>query len=209
MKIKIGSLHYCKLQILALFILSLSVSAGEFERRENPNLDFVYVRKGSDFSTYTSVMIDPISVWYPVDTAPPTEKKDEARENLSKAQTLFKKLIREELDEQHSISESAGDNTLRIHVEFIDLRSISTVEQIPEYVATKKFKTAPGHITLVAELSDSLSGQVLARIADLGRKQSHGGSTEVDWQAIEFDLRNWARIFADWFDKIHPHDDLD
>ncbi len=96
---------------------------------------------------------------------------------------------------------------MRLHVEFIDLRSVKSAEQIPEYVATKKFKTAPGHITLVAELSDSVSGQVLARVADLGKKQSSGGSTEIDWQAIEFDLRNWAGIFAAWFDKIHPHDD--
>ncbi|NKB37696.1 MAG: DUF3313 family protein [Gammaproteobacteria bacterium] len=151
--------------------------------------------------------MDPISVWFPIDKAPPTDKKSEARENLNKAQSLFRKLIREELDEHHNISETASENTLRLHVEFIDLRSVKSAEQIPEYVATKKFKTAPGHITLVAELSDSVSGQVLARVADLGKKQSSGGSTEIDWQAIEFDLRNWAGIFAAWFDKIHPHDD--
>jgi membrane peptidoglycan carboxypeptidase len=207
MTIKTSFIRYSLISILIQFAISLSISADEFERRANPDLDFVYVKKDIDFSSYSSITIDPISVWFPIDKAPPTEKKSEAKENLSKAQTLFRKLIREELDNRHNISEAAAENTLRIHVEFIDLRSVKNAEEIPEYVATKKFKTAPGHITLVAELSDSMNGEVLARVADLGRKQSSGGSTEIDWQAIEFDLRNWARIFAAWFDKIHPHED--
>ena len=193
------------------FLLSLAATteifATDFEQRENAELDFVFVRKNSDFSSYRAVTVSPISVWYPVDTAPPGDREEEARGNLEKAQTLFRKLLSEALDKDHELSETAGKKILKLHVEFIDLRSIEEYEQIPEYVASKKFRTKPGYITMVAELSDSASGVVLARVADLGKKKSSGTGTDVDWEAIEFDLRNWVSIFADWFNQIHPHDE--
>ena len=186
-------------------VSTLHVTAADFEQRENAELDFVYVRKNSDFSSYRAVTVSPISVWYPVDTAPPGDKSEEARKNLEKAQSLFRKLLSEALDREHNISETVGNDVLKLHVEFIDLRSIEKYDQIPEYVANKKFRTKPGYITMVAELSDSHSATVLARVADLGKRQSSGSGTDVDWEAIEYDLRRWVSLFADWFNKIHPH----
>ena len=74
---------------------------------------------------------------------------------------------------------------------------------IPADFPRKIFGAKAGHITLVVELIDSRSGEVLARAADLGKNESRGGNGVVDWDAIEADFRYWADILRTWLDKVH------
>jgi hypothetical protein len=189
--------------IFILFAGCESNSVEVYEYQNESRLDHVYFRKGVDFSPYRSILIDPVSVWYPDASAPRAENVEKAKSNLARGQTLFKEMIDDVLDDIYPLTDKPGADVLRIHAEFVDLRSIPVGGAIPSEFSGKKFRTRPGHITLVVELHDSLSGEVLARAADLGNSESRGGDGEVDWDAIESDFRHWAMILRDWLDKVH------
>ena len=190
--------------VVILLVTACGTSSVEvYEYQNESRVDHAYVKKGAEFSGYDSILIDPISVWYPDSGAPRQENVPKARSNLARGQELFKQLIDEALDDVYPLAEAPGAGVLRFHAEFVDLRSIPPGGAVPEEFARKRFRTKPGHITLVVELLDSRSGEVLARVADLGKSESSGGDGVVDWEAIESDFRYWARLLRDWLDGVH------
>lgn len=184
----------------ALLVLSACTSVEVYEYQNDSRADDVYLKQGVDFSRYDSVQIRAISVWYPNKAAHPDENV--AAENLARAQNLFKQVISEELGENYEVVDHPARDTLWLHVEFVDLRSLKLGDPVPAEVSRKEFRTQAGHITLVAELRDSVSEEVLARAADLGRR-SQGGQDIVEWDEIEADFRKWAVMLREWMDDIH------
>jgi len=180
-----------------------SSSVEVYEYQNESRLDHVYLKKGVDFSGYKSILIDAVSVWYPDVSAPSPENAAKAKSNLARGQALFKQMIDDALDDVYPLTDMPGANVLRIHAEFVDLRSIPPGGAIPSDFTRKKFRTEAGHITLVVELIDSRSGEVLGRAADLGKSESRGGDGVVDWDAIEADFRYWADIIRTRLDRVH------
>ena len=187
----------------ALFLLSCSTTTKVYQYKYDSTLDEVFVKQGADFSPYTAVMVDQISVWYPDEYAPTPENASRVEENLAKAQELFRDAVRDALSDRFTISDVAGANVLRLSVEFVDLRAAEGKENIPSELNRNEFKTSPGHITMIGQLLDSTTGEQLARAADLGKKQSAGGNGKVDWDAIASDFDYWASVFAAWMDTVH------
>jgi len=165
-------------------------------------LDEVYFKEGVDFSKYHQIMIDDISVWRP--SAHVLSKEDAviARANLAKAQDLFRKTVSDAVADRYPITTRAGADVLRVQVEFIDLRALAPGEELPTDLNRLRFRTQPGHITMIARLLDSRSGEQLARAADLGKQESRGSYTLVDWEAIASDFDYWARVFRSWLDRM-------
>jgi len=186
--------------LMVLLFLSACASVDVYEYQNDSRADDVYIKQGVDFSRYNSVQIRAISVWYPNDAAHPDENV--SGRNIAKAQNLFKQVMIDELGDNYKVVDQPARDALWLHVEFIDLRSLNPGDPIPAEVRGKKFRTQAGHITLVAELRDSVSEEVLARAADLGR-QSQGGPGIVEWDKIEADFRKWAVMLRDWMDDIH------
>lgn len=186
--------------IPALLLLSACTTVDVYEYQNESRADVVYIKQGVDFSRYNSVQIRAISVWYPNDAAHPDENV--SGRNIAKAQNLFKQVMIDELGDNYKVVDRPARDALWLHVEFVDLRSLNPGDPIPAEVRGKKFRTQAGHITLVAELRDSVSEEVLARAADLGR-QSQGGPGIVEWDEIEADFRKWAVMLREWMDDIH------
>jgi hypothetical protein len=189
--------------IASLFLMSCSTTTNVYQYKYDSTLDEVFVKQGADFSQYTAVMVDQISVWYPDEYAPSPENAARVEKNLAKAQDLFKSSVKDALSDRFTISEVAGENVLRLNVEFVDLRAAPDEENVPAELTRYEFKTRPGHITMIGQLLDSNTGEQLARAADLGQKQSVGGSGKVDWDAIASDFEYWASVFAAWMDTVH------
>ncbi len=193
--------------ITALFytlIFNLNSQAAEvFEHQKDSRLDHVYLKKGVDFSRYKSVMIDAISVWYPTASKPSKENLPKAESNLAEAQELFRQMIADALADEYPVTDKPGKDVLRIHAEFVDLRSIPPGGLIPSEFSSKKFEVKAVNITLVSQLRDSRSDKILARVADLGKYESSGGDGVVDWDAIKADFQYWAKILRTWMDEVH------
>ncbi|RLA24898.1 MAG: hypothetical protein DRR11_21315, partial [Gammaproteobacteria bacterium] len=65
-----------------------------------------------------------------------------------------------------------------------------------------------GHLTFFMELSDSLSGEVLARAADKEKDTGPVGvvtTTQRDWERTTVAAEYWARLFRDFLDKNLGH----
>jgi len=189
--------------LLALMTASCASKVEVYDYQPEARVDEAFIRQGADFSRYNAVLIDSISVWYPTENAPSEENAPVAAANLEKAEQLFKQVIQQSLEGGYQLADKAAADVLRIQVEFVDLRSIPNGGFIPLDIQAKKFKTAPGHITLVSELQDSKSGEVLARVADMGDEESKGGDGVVDWDAIEADFRVWGKMLRGWLDEVH------
>ena len=188
---------------LVLIVSACASKVEVFDYQPEARVDEAFIRQGADFSGYDAILIDSISVWYPNEAAPSPENADRAAANLERAENLFKQVIQDAIQEGYRLADKPGKDVLRFHVEFLDLRSIPAGGFVPLDIQQKKFKKAPGHITLVAELQDSKSGEVLARVADMGEKESKGGDGVVDWDAIEADFRVWGQMLRTWMDEVH------
>ncbi len=172
-----------------------------YQYQYDSKLDDVFIKQGVDFSHYTAVMIDEVSVWYPDEFAPSPENAEKAKSNLAKAQVLFRETIGNALSDRYALSDKPGKDVLRVHVEFVDLRAARHDSDVPGDLARYEFKTKPGHITMIGQLFDSRSGEQLARAADLGKRQSVGGNGQVDWNAIASDFEYWASVFSTWMES--------
>ena len=174
-----------------------------YQYKYDSKFDEVFIKQGVDFRKYQSVMIESVSVWYPAEHAPSPENVELARANLAQAQELFLETLNRALSDRYRITDRKGKNVLRVRVEFIDLRAVPIDGPVPRELDRFSFKTRPGHITMIARLLDSQSGEQLARAADLGKRASAGGEAEVDWEAIASDFDYWATVFRGWLDQVN------
>jgi hypothetical protein len=172
-----------------------------YEYKSDFLLDHVFVKKGADFSRYQSIIFDEVSVWYPKDDRPSPEKIASVRANLAMTQEIFYSTLSSALADRYTIRTKPAKNTLRLEVQFIDLRALAPGSPVPADLARYVFRTQPGHITMVARLFDAKTGDLLARVADLGKRASAGGEAVVDWEAIASDIDYWARVFRAWLDQ--------
>jgi hypothetical protein len=168
-----------------------------YEYQYDSILDEVFVAQDVDFTRYHSVIVDPISVWYPEKYTPSPENLRKVTENLDRAQYLFRETIIHSLSDRFTVVDQPGDGVLRLHVEFVDLRAAQRDEDVPGDLERFQFNTRAGHITMVGQLMDSRTGMQLARAADLG-SQSVGGEGRVDWNTIGSDFKYWANVFSAW-----------
>jgi hypothetical protein len=189
--------------LLSAALLAACSTVEVYQHQNKSSLDDVFIKQGADFSGYTAVIIDDVSVWYPDEYTPSAENADKAKANLARAQILFKETIARSLSERYPVTDQAGRNVLRVHVEFVDLRALREGAAVPSELSRYDFNTRPGHITMIAQLFDSRSGERLARAADLGKQESVGGDGLVDWDAIAADFEYWAEIFSAWMDQMH------
>ncbi|NNE04330.1 MAG: DUF3313 family protein [Xanthomonadales bacterium] len=189
--------------VLLSAVVACSGTINVYKYQYDTTLDEVYLKDGVDFGRYQSVMIDGISVWRPSAHVLSPEDAVTARANLAKAQDLFFSSVGNALSDRYAVVKAAGKNVLRVQVEFIDLRALAPGEDLPADLDRLRVRTKPGHITMIARLLDSRSGEVLARAADLGKREAFGTYTLIDWEAIASDFDYWALVFRGWLDQMH------
>lgn len=189
--------------VLLLALTACSRTINVYRYQYDSTLDEVYLKDGVDFSRYSAVMIDGISVWRPSNHILSPEDAKTARANLARAQDLFIESVSNALSDRYTVVGAPGKNVLRVQVEFIDLRALAPGEELPSDLDRLRVRTKPGHITMIARLLDSRSGEVLARAADLGKREAFGTYTLIDWEAIASDFEYWALVFRGWLDQMH------
>jgi hypothetical protein len=189
--------------LASILMLGACTSAvNVYQYQYEASLDEVFIKQGVDFTRYRAVIIDDVSVWYPKRHAPTPDQVAQAREDLARAQRLFRETIRDALGDHYSVTDRKGKGVLRMQVEFVDLRMLRMDAEIPAELRRYTFKVMPGHITMVGRLLDSQTGELLARASDLGKKRAEGAAP-VDWDAISYDFQYWAAIFREWMDRVH------
>ena len=166
---------------------------GEYE----PEL--LYVESGADWTSYTAVQLDRVTMWRGKDDQPEIPEED--------AQSVvnnFHKLIQESLTKDFDLVDQPAANTLRIEVAVTHVSSASEfmnvvtsmephthlIGALEEYAGAKPPFTGEAQIEL--RVTDAVSGAMLMESVDrrVGRRQLVGSWDS--WHAVDQAMEFWA-----------------
>ncbi len=142
------------------------------QRTEVEGVDLVYMRPGATLADYNSVLLEPVSVAFRRDWGKPSMAGASRRirnEDIQKIKDGLAALVREEVSAElgkggYTLAEAPGDDVLSVEFSIVNL--YINAPDLPTTSATRNYTTSVGEMTLVAELRDSVSGELLARILD-------------------------------------------
>jgi len=176
-------------------------------------IDIAYARPGASLAPYKRVMLDPAQVafskdWDPEQTGSRMKLTPTEREKIrTELAALFDKTFKEELQKKNGypvVTEAAPD-VLRVTPALIDVYANAPDTMTPGRSYT--FVMNAGHATLIAELRDSETGAILARVADLQEARDDGFLQISNSVANSAEARamvsKWARILRSRLDAVH------
>ena len=167
-----------------------------WQQVNHASLDFLFVRPAVDFTAYRSVIIDPLSIWYSNDSALTAQ---EVESNLDELQLRFHGAFEQALEKSgYEVADVPDHDALRLHVEIIDLRVNRATANANPWRDCYLFRVLPGHITLVAELADSTTGEILRRMADLDDSVGDRFTTDIMtvWENVDIAFNVWSAMIS-------------
>jgi hypothetical protein len=209
-----------RVSVLAIALVALSVAAlpAAGASREvppetweglklvkRPGLDTVYLRDGATLAKYQRVMLDPVEVSFDKNWSP---RRGPGLSDLADPQAIRKDLaalardvFRRELEKKggYPLVDEPGEDVLRVRAQIVDLYINAPETNSPGITHT--YVVNAGEMTLVAELYDSRTNAILARIIDRKRGLERGLD---EWQ-IANRVTNTAeadRIITEWARRL-------
>jgi Protein of unknown function (DUF3313) len=166
-------------------------------------VDAAYVRPGASLGTYKRILLDPVQVsfskdWKPQETGSylPLSKEDRERIRKDLAE-LFTTTSTEVLEKGgYPVVTESGPDVLRVTARLADVYINAPDTMTPG--RSYNFVMSAGQMTLIAELRDSETGQIMARVFDQREMRNDEFlrlSTSVSNSAEARDaVRTWANI---------------
>ncbi|MDJ0751803.1 MAG: DUF3313 family protein [Woeseiaceae bacterium] len=155
-------------------------------------LDEAFAKPDLDLSEYAKVMIATPDIAYRKRSS---ELSDEQAVRMIR---YFHEAVTAELEDGgYSLVETAGTDVLLIEANIVDLMINRPTE--PSIGRTTVFTATSGEMTLIGELKDSTSGEILARFADRNRPRSYWSQSTVvsEWSEVRRAFKFWAGILGD------------
>ena len=188
-----------------------AMGRGGLQKTSVKGLELAYVRPGASLAAYKRVKLDPVEVqfdksWDPTRTGSRIKLGPEEREKI---RASVAKLVEEEFAKTlqkggtYQLTTESAPDVLRVKVSVLNVYI-----NAPTGTGAGRSKTyvsSAGQMTLLAELSDSVSGQVLARVADRREGNSLARMERADRIENEGAAREvaaaWAQILRNALDK--------
>ena len=171
------------------------VEVESFRRVPEANADAVFIKSGVDFGVYSSLLADPMGIYYPEGATPPTA------DELSRIRSIFRNAFLGQIGDDYMIVREPGPGVLRVRASLVDLKIQTDESDISDIGGRLAPLINPGRLTLIMELIDSNSGEVLGRAADEEKIDAAGNTSDADeWQQIEVAARRWAVAFRGFLD---------
>src|SRR5215469_1121146 len=180
-------------------------------RVNSKQLDHVYKLPEADFSGYKRVRLDPIEVEFDKNWKPNQNERSPSRrltnddlERIKKALAEeFRKVFTEELSKNgYTVVAESDDDVLRVSAAIVNLY-ITAPEKMSAGMS-RTYTTSAGHMTLVAELRDSVTGKLMARAVDSVQGRDTGNfmitNSVTNMSAARNGLIKWARILREGLD---------
>jgi hypothetical protein len=178
------------------------------ERVEGSRVARAWVKPGVDFSQYTHVGLLDCMVafrrnWRMNHPGVRTRDMERIKSDLA---SEFRSVFTEELENGgFPVVESPGEHVLLIRPAIIDLNVAAPDTNTGG--RSDSFTTSPGQMTLVIELFDSVSSEILARAIDRRTARNVGN---IQWatrgsnrDAARRILRRWAGMLVAKLDEVH------
>ncbi len=187
---------------------SLEVTHDGLERVANPKVERAWVKPGVDFSQYTEVGLLDCFVsfrrnWRMNHPGVRTRDMERIKSALSDE---FRQVFTKALESGgYPLVTGAADHVLLIRPAIIDLDVAA-----PDTMSAGRsdsFTTSPGTMTLVVELYDSISNEILARAIDRRRARNVGNlrwtTSGTNRDAARKILGRWADLLVSRLDEVH------
>lgn len=170
------------------------------ERRPSRTVDEFQVRPGADFSVYRKLLLAPVDVSFARYWAR-NHRDVDAKESL-RIRTALARLARDEFTRQlqreggYPVVTEAGADVLEVRASIVNLDVNAPEVDKPGIVHNYVLKAGEG--TLIAELRDSQTGTLLARVVDRRETREYrdlfiANRVTNSAEAREL-LGNWARL---------------
>jgi hypothetical protein len=168
-------------------------------RVKSSRLELAWVKPDVDLSRYDAFLLDPVQVAY-------QQRKGDyalAPEQLEKLRQASSEIFREAVTSAggFALIDAARPGALRVSAAILDLE-INVPETKPGRGDTYGYE--PAKMTLLVELRDATSGELLARAADRSRARAIG--TKYDVVTARGDLKvaleRWARIMVEALSEL-------
>jgi hypothetical protein len=187
---------------------NLEVTHDGLELVSNSKLERAWVKPGVDFSQYTEVSLLDCFVsfkrnWRMSHSGVRTRDMERITSALSDE---FRKIFTEELENGgYPVVADSNDHVLLVRPAIIDLDVAAP--QTNSAGRSDSFTASPGVMTLVIELYDSVSNEILARAIDRRRARNVGN---IQWttagtnrDAARKILKRWANLLVSRLDDVH------
>jgi hypothetical protein len=172
-------------------------------------LDLVYAREGATLAGYKSVLLRPVSVSFRRDWGrDPVVGTRIRSEDSERIKTELARIIREETVKElgrggYALVDVPGVDVLEVGMSIADLYLNAPDLPTPSRVVV--YTMSVGEMTLVAELRDAPTGDLIARVLDRKQAREHLDmriTTSVDNVAAAREAaRAWARILRTQLDS--------
>ena len=169
-----------------------TVYVGSFNRVPNTAVEYAYINQEADFSRYTKLMSGGLEIYYPENEEAPDQAE------LDRIRGYFRDAFAAALGDDYEIVTEPAPDVLKVSAQVIDMKMTSGGAV---FDATGKLRdiVAHGELTFLMEMSDSVSGQVLARAGDKSTDIS-AEHDEADWNDVRRAAEYWAGLFRNWLD---------
>lgn len=181
--------------------------------QQSKRFDLVYLRPNADFKVYRTVLLEPAVVAFDKNWDPNASQRDLSRrvstEDMERIKQELGQVLREGLAKElaaggYAIVDKAGEDTLRVQPGIVDLYI-----NAPDTMAAGRSRTYvmdAGKMTLILQVSDGATGQLLGRVvdtkqgSDIGRLQwANSVSNSAEAQRI---VSKWAKAFRAGLDRV-------
>ncbi|MDJ0748192.1 MAG: DUF3313 family protein [Woeseiaceae bacterium] len=169
---------------------------------KHSRLDDAFAKPDFNLSQYAKVRIMQPGIAYRRNSYELSEKQAE------KMVRYFNEALVAQLEKKgYELVDSVGPDVLLVDANIIDMKINRPTERTTG--RTTIFTASSGEMTLIGELRDSRSGELLARFADRQQPRSYWAeSTSVrEWSDARRAFNFWAKILADRLDSFHEEDE--
>jgi hypothetical protein len=173
-------------------------------------IDVAYALPGATLAGYTQVLIDPVEVSFHKDWKPqvagsrrtltPTEQQ---KIRADVGSLVYDTFVKELTKGGYSIATAAGPEVLRVRATIVNL--YVTAPDVMTPGVTRSYTVSSGEMTLIADLADSDSGELIVRVGDRHVARETGNFTMSSSVSNASDARraaaSWAQILRGALDK--------
>lgn len=183
-------------------------------RRPGTRIDAVFVRPNADVVAFTSVFLDPVEVSFASNWDPNQGRRNPASRlnagDVAAIQSGLADMFRERLRTElagggFTLVDEPGPDTLRVTAAIVNL--YVTAPDTMSAGRSRTYTANSGQMTLVAELRDSVTGELLARAVDTQRGRQTGTMSFTNNVTNTADARRaigiWATALRQGLDELY------
>ena len=171
-------------------------------------VELAYTRPGATLASYKGILLLPVEVsfyknWDPNVPGTPWKLSASDRDTIKQraAKLVYDSFVKELKRGGYPVVSAARPDVLLVKISILNL--IVTAPDVMSAGMDATYARSPGQATILAELFDSETGQVLARVVDTQQPQGFGGmmTSGSNMAAGQQVADQWARILRNGLDR--------